>query len=133
MRHFLVGLLSLALLPFFMYMGITTPVSAQQCFVLDDVVTNELTDVAGVTFVVIAEPDAVKAALEMFAEKGAKIPEGVTRILVYKAVGPDGKLLALQYGFEVDGCLLPPKDWPIDLLSPVGARLSGATSLGVFA
>ena len=96
MRHFLVGLLSLALLPFFMYMGITTPVSAQQCFVLDDVVKNELTDVAGVTFVVIAEPDAVKAALEMFASKGASIPAGVTRFLVYKAVGPKGELLAAE-------------------------------------
>ena len=133
MKTLLVGLLSLALLPV-MYLGITTPASAQDmCFELDAVVVNELTDVPGVTFVVIDEPDAVKAALEMFASKGASIPAGVTRILVYKAVSDKGELLALQYGFEVNGCLLPPRDWPIDLLSPVGARLSGKTALGTFA
>jgi hypothetical protein len=132
MKNLVLGLIALALLPV-MYLGITTPVSAQQCFELNAVVALELTDKPGVSFVVIDEPGAVKAALEMFASKGASIPEGVTRILVYKAVGPKGELLALQYGFEVNGCLLPPRDWPIDLLSPVGARLSGATTLGVFA
>ena len=127
------GLLSLALLPP-MYMGITTPVSAQEakCFVIEDVVALELSG-PGFSSVVIAEPDAVKAVLEGFAAHGVVIPDGVTRVLVYRYVDPSGDTLAIQYGFEMNGCLLPPSDWPIDLLSPVGVRLSGAYRYGVFA
>lgn len=127
------GLLSLALLPP-MYMGITTPVSAQEakCFVIEDVVALELSG-PGFSSVVIAEEDAVKAVLEGFAAHGVVIPDGVTRVLVYRYVDPSGDTLAIQYGFEVNGCLLPPSDWPIDLLSPVGVRLSGAYRYGVFA
>ena len=64
---------------------------------------------------------------------GVVIPDGVTRVLVYRYVDASGETLAIQYGFEVNGCLLPPSDWPIDLLSPVGVRLSGAYRYGVFA
>jgi hypothetical protein len=132
MKNLLLGLLALALLTP-MYMGVT-PATAQEtpaCFTIEVVVATELTG-PGMSHVVIAEPDAVKAALEMFAGNGVAVPEGVTRILVYRYVDK-GVTLALQYGFEVAGCLLPPNDWPIDLLSPVGARLSGKTALGVFA
>jgi hypothetical protein len=133
MRNLVLGLLSLALLPP-MYMGITTPVSAQEakCFVIEDVVSLELSG-PGFSSVVIAEPDAVKAVLEGFAANGVTIPDGVTRVLIYRYVDPSGDTLAIQYGFEVNGCLLPPSDWPMELLSPVGVRLSGAYRYGTFA
>ena len=76
---------------------------------------------------------AVRVLVWGCAHDSPNIPDGVTRVLVYRYVDPSGDTLAIQYGFEVNGCLLPPSDWPIDLLSPVGVRLSGAYRYGVFA
>ena len=103
MKNLLVGLLALALLTP-MYMGITTPAQAQSscAWYLDDV-TPALTE----PFIVIDEPDAVKALVEMLVSKGqfpADIGAKVTRVLLAKITGED----AVQrgyYGLEIDGCL----------------------------
>lgn len=129
MKTLLAGLLALALLPP-MYLGITTPASAQSVcmFTMDDV-TPTLTE----PFIVIDEPDAVKAMVEMLGdvispEVGAK----VTRVLLAKITSED----AVQHGYfglEIDGCLTPPMLLPEGMDVPVAMRLSGKYPFGVFA
>lgn len=124
------GLIALALLPV-MYMGITTPVSAQSCmYVLDDV-SPTLTE----PFTIVAEPDAVKALVEILvaakqfdADLGAK----VTRVLLAKITGPDAVQRGF-YGIEIDGCLTPPMPLPDGMDVPVVLRLSGKYAFGTFA
>lgn len=131
MKNLLVGLLALALLTP-MYMGITTPAQAQSscAWYLDDV-TPALTE----PFIVIDEPDAVKALVEMLVSKGqfpADIGAKVTRVLLAKITGED----AVQrgyYGLEIDGCLLPPVPLPEGMDVPVSLRLSGKYAFGTFA
>jgi hypothetical protein len=134
MRNLVLGLLALALLPP-MYMGITTPVSAQSasasCSYTLDAVAPTLTE----PFIIIDEPDAVKALVELLVAANQFTPEigvRVTRVLLAKITGED----AVQrgyYGLEIDGCLLPPFPLPEGMDVPVALRLSGKYPFGTFA
>jgi hypothetical protein len=131
MKNLLVGLLALALLS----PVITTPAYAQDvppgCTYALDAVTPTLTE----PFIVIDEPDAVKALVELLvaanqfsAEDGAL----VTRVLLAKITGPDGVQRGF-YGLEMLGCLLPPMPLPDGMDVPVSLRLSGKYAFGTFA
>jgi hypothetical protein len=134
MKNLLVGLLALALLSP-VYLGITAPASAQDvppgCTYALDAVTPTLTE----PFIVIDEPDAVKALVELLvaanqfsAEDGAL----VTRVLLAKITSSDGVQRGF-YGLEMLGCLLPPMPLPDGMDVPVTLRLSGAYPFGTFA
>lgn len=127
----LAGALALALL-LSIYMATVTPSYAQSgcMFTLDDV-SPTLTE----PFIVIDEPDAVKALVELLvaadqfpADVGAK----VTRVLLAKITGQDSVQHG-YYGLEIDGCLSPPMLLPEGMDVPVAIRLSGKYSFGVFA
>jgi hypothetical protein len=133
MKNLLVGLLALALLSP-VYLGITTPASAQSsCTWTLDAVVPTLTEED--PFIVVDEPDAVKALVELLVaanEFPADIGARVTRVLLIKITGED----AVQrgyYGLEIDGCLLPPMPLPEGMDVPVSLRLSGKYDFGTFA
>jgi hypothetical protein len=130
----LAGALCLALLPP-VYMGTIQPALAQDvppgCTYALDAVTPTLTE----PFIVIDEPDAVKALVELLvaanqfsAEDGAL----VTRVLLAKITSSDGVQRGF-YGLEMLGCLLPPQPLPDGMDVPVSLRLSGKYHFGTFA
>lgn len=117
------------------YMGTIQPAYAQpapsSCAYTLDMVTPTLTE----PFIVIDEPDAVKALVEMLvvAEQfSAEVGATATRVLLAKITGPDGVQNG-YYGLEIDGCLTGPVMLPEGMNVPVVQRLSGKYPFGTFA
>lgn len=103
------GALVLALLgP--VYLGSLSPASAQDAcrFTVESAVADITKD--GTPYMVIDDPDAVKALVVLLVMAKEVVPPGVTRILL--AQFNDGHKF---YGVEVKGCLSPPLPLPLDM------------------
>lgn len=124
-----VGLLSLALLPP-VYLG-----TVRSVYAADDVQLSclwnldETLSQIDPKSVVVDEPDAVKALLEILVGAGEKVPPGavVSRVLLARI---DGQPF---YGLEIGGLLCAPTPFPASLTFPVNVRFSGRYAFGTFA
>lgn len=104
----IVGALCLALL------SPLSPAYAQECFTLAQAVDALEGDAS--PYVVVDEPDAVKALVEMI-RAATPTPDGdPTRVIVTVISGVPA------YGFEIGGCMTPPYQWPEGVPFPLGSN-----------
>jgi hypothetical protein len=108
---------------------------APQCrYALETVIPTLQADPSILHFTVIDKPDMVAEMTALLKAAGEDVPDNPTRILIAQVRDSDNNV-TVKYGFEVGGCLAPPKPWPEMMPSPFPAaeRMSGKTAAGTFA